>query len=77
MQNYKICTGQLVWRDRVRGLAIDTEVMSSIPATGHIRCALVVYPLLLFSCTLLHRWRIAASKTLMTYTVTLSSCHLQ
>ena len=31
-----------VWRDRVRRLATDTIVMRSSPATGHIRCALLV-----------------------------------
>ena len=30
------------WRDRVRRLATDPVVMRSSPATGHIRCALLV-----------------------------------
>ena len=34
--------GLLVWRDRVRRLATDQVVMRSSPATGHIRCALLV-----------------------------------
>ena len=37
--NTDICL--LVWRDRVRRLATDPVVMRSIPATGHIRCALL------------------------------------
>ena len=31
-----------VWRDRLRRLAIDSVVMRSSPATGHIRYALLV-----------------------------------
>ena len=32
----------LVWRDRVKRLDTDRVVMCSSPATGHIRCALLV-----------------------------------
>ena len=31
----------LMWRDRVRRLAIDPVIMRSRPATEHIRCALL------------------------------------